>query len=402
MNQFAEQVAKAFRMLRWLPAYAWQQLTRRQIDWNNVHLIIAVADHFEPSFLPDDPQGFADREEQKRRVEQWCRLYPAVVDRWRDTDGRPLRHTYFYPAEQYDRVLVERLADHCRLGWGEIEIQLHHGVVAPDTPENTRRTLIEFRDTLAGHGCLSRWQGSGTPAYAFVHGNWALANSGGGRYCGVDTEMQILAETGCYADFTLPSAPNPAQVRKINSLYECGLPLDQPAPHRRGTDLCVSRPVRKLPLIVQGPLGLNFGRRTNGRRRPCIENGALTTANPPTMTRLRLWQRAGIIVRGRPDWLFIKLHCHGMDPRDEPAMLGEPIRRFLDELTRWGQANRRCGIHFVTAREMVNIILAACDGRTGDPGQYREYRLRLQSEQRGAIQAEKGHPSKFGALTPTP
>ena len=38
--------------------------------------------------------------------------------------------------------------------------------------------------------------------YAFVHGNFALANSAGGRYCGVDEEMQILAETGCYADMT--------------------------------------------------------------------------------------------------------------------------------------------------------------------------------------------------------
>ena len=42
------------------------------------------------------------------------------------------------------------------------------------------------------HGCLSRWDGKGEPRYAFVHGNWALANSAGGRFCGVDSEMQIL------------------------------------------------------------------------------------------------------------------------------------------------------------------------------------------------------------------
>jgi len=33
-------------------------------------------------------------------------------------------------------------------------------------------------------------------------------------------------------------------------------------------------------------------------------------------------------------------------------------------------------LHFVSAREMVNIILAACDGREGNPGDYRDYRLK--------------------------
>jgi hypothetical protein len=35
----------------------------------------------------------------------------------------------------------------------------------------------------------------------------------------------------------------------------------------------------------------------------------------------------------------------------------------------------RFRLHYVTAREMVNIIHAAEDGKTGNPGQYRNYRL---------------------------
>jgi hypothetical protein len=94
------------------------------------------------------------------------------------------------------------------------------------------------------------------------------------------------------------------------------------------------------------------------------------------MPRVALWQQPAITVEGRPDWVFIKLHCHGMDPRDEAVMLGQPLRRFLEQLVsdRGAAAARR--VHFVTAREMVNVILAACDGREGDPGQYRDYRLR--------------------------
>jgi hypothetical protein len=366
----------ALRALRWLPAYGWQRLARRHTGMRPAHLIIAVADHYEPSIVPGAPGVRASADEQERRVARWCRAYPAAIGAWRDADGRPLRHTYFFPAEEYDKRLIDRLAVHCQDGWGEIEIHLHHGVTAPDTSESTRRALVEFRDTLVAHGCLSRWDGAGAPRYAFVHGNWALANSAGGRYCGVDDEMRILAETGCYADLTLPSAPDRAQTAKINALYECARPLDRRAPHRRGRDLRVGRPPATWPIIVQGPLGLNFEHgRPRTWRLPRLENGALTTAYPPTLRRLALWRRAAIVVEGRPDWIFIKLHCHGMDPRDEAAMLGTPMRRFLGELVE-DAARGQHPVHFVTAREMVNIALAACDGRGGAPADYLDYRLR--------------------------
>jgi len=56
-------------------------------------------------------------------------------------------------------------------------------------------------------------------------------------------------------------------------------------------------------------------------------------------------------------------------------VLGEPMRRFLQELVE-GAAARREVLHFASAREMVNMILAACDGREGNPGEYRDYRLK--------------------------
>jgi hypothetical protein len=367
---------KGLTTLRWLPAYTWQRLVRHPAQAGPFHLIVALADHFEPAIVPGSPGSYARRQEQQRRVESWCREYPKVAVDWRDDDGRPFRHTYFYPAEQYDEAVVSRLAEHCQAGWGEIEVQLHHGVESPDTAENTRRRLLAFRDALAKHGCLSRLDGRGPARYAFVHGNWALANSAAGRHCGVDGEMEILAETGCYADLTLPSAPDRSQVAKINALYECALPLNRRAPHRRGRNLVCGRPPEVLPLIIQGPLMLNFAQQNGRWRIPRIENGELTTVNPPTMDRLRLWRKAAIAIRGRPGWLFIKLHCHGMDTRDEAAMLGMPMRRFLQDLV----ANAKDGryrVHFVTAREMVNMILAACDERDQDPGDYRDYRFQL-------------------------
>ena len=126
--------------------------------------------------------------------------------------------------------------------------------------------------------------------------------------------MKILAETGCYADFTLPTGPlHPAQTAKINSVYECALPLEHAAPHRRGTDLEVGRVPQIFPLIVQGPLVTNFAGSFQSKKL-LLETGAITGPNPPSLHRLSLWKQARVQVHGRPDWLFLKLHCHSMDP----------------------------------------------------------------------------------------
>src|ERR1700682_1254242 len=367
---------KLLHSLRWIPAYLWQRIARRDADGEPTHLIFSIANHFEPSIIPHNGRARANKGEQERRLEHWCEKIPKAVDKWRDADGRPFRHTYFYPAEQYDRDLIERLADHCKEGWGEIEIHLHHGVDEPDTAENTKRQLLEFRDKLARNGCLSFWEGTGEPRYAFVHGNFALANSCGNRYCGVDSEMQILADTGCYADFTLPSAPAPSQIAKINALYECALPLFEGSPHRRGKDLEVGRAPRIFPLMIQGPLGIDFSRRKRNLPFPCIENAEIARMHPPSLKRVTLWEEAKIGVRGRPNWLFIKLHCHGMDPRDSEVMFGPPMQNFLRDLVHDANGRRGGQVHFTTAREMVNIMLATCDGRAGNPGNFRDYRLK--------------------------
>jgi hypothetical protein len=357
-----------------LPSATWRAL--QSPARGPVHVIFALADHFEPAIDPEDGQKRVPRSEQERRLECWAREYPKVIDGWRDHDGRPLVHTYFYPAEQYDEGLLEMLADHCHDGWGEVEIHLHHGIPHPDTAENTRRVLAEFRDRLAfRHRCLAIEEASTRPRYTFVHGNFALANSAAGRFCGVDSEMQILSETGCYADLTMPSGFwHPAQTEKINSVYECALPLDRAAPHRQGRDLVAGRVPKTFPLIVQGPLVTDL-RRTLRCARPVLENGAITGANPPTMHRFSLWKQAQVRVLGRPDWLFIKLFCHGMNPTQKDAVIGDSFRNFLAALV-GGAADRKETLHFVAAREMANILLAACDGREGNPGDYRDYRFK--------------------------
>ena len=166
----------------------------------------------------------------------------------------------------------------------------------------------------------------------------------------------------------------PRKSKKSIRVYQCALPLDQPAPHRQGHNLTVGRVPNNPPLIIQGPLVTDL-RRTLRSARPVLENGGITGANPPTMHRFSLWKQAQVRVLGRPDWLFIKLFCHGMNPTQKDAVIGDNFRKFLSALVS-GAGDRKETLHFVAAREMTNILLAACDGREGNPGNYRDYRFK--------------------------
>jgi len=146
------------------------------------------------------------------------------------------------------------------------------------------------------------------------------------------------------------------------------------APHREGRNLIAGAAPKTLPLIVQGPLVADWKRALRSPRF-LLETSAVTRRNPLSLRRLALWKQARITVQDRPDWIFIKLHCHGMDPTQHDAVLGRAFQKFLEDLV-GGAADRNEKLHFVTAREMANIIFAACDGKHGNPGEYRDYRFK--------------------------
>jgi len=369
--------------LPWMARYPfWRagELLRRANSSGEQHLILVVGNHFEPSWKSTG--GTWDWAMQENRLEEWRRKAAAIGRAVTDSDGTPFRHTNFYPAEQYHKGLLDQLAELQSDGFGEVEIHLHHGVERPDAADELRRALVEFRDVIAErHKLLSRFSDSELPRYAFIHGNFALANMDGGRNCGVDEEMAILAETGCYADMTLPAIPYRAQAPRINAIYQCGRPLHEKAPHWHGPDLAVGDSLT-LPILMTGPLVFDWRRRRHGIPFPRIDDGALAANYPLDLGRLRNWRDAGISVRGRSDWVFIKLYCHGFFDHDTDAVIGETMRRSLSELMEHGERSREFKLHFASAREAFNIALAAVDGKNGNPHLYRDYKLRtiMQSE----------------------
>jgi hypothetical protein len=94
------------------------------------------------------------------------------------------------------------------------------------------------------------------------------------------------------------------------------------------------------------------------------------------MDRFRRWQGAHIGVKGRPDWIFIKLHCHAFFEQDQNEMMGDELRRFMTAVMEFGQTRGGFKVHFATAREVFNMVSAALEGQSGDPARYRDYVMR--------------------------
>jgi len=346
----------------WLPAY----LARRRAAWNisrETHLIICVCDHFEPF------HG-ANRDEALRRVRRWEEEFPALSATCRDSGGHPLCHSFFYPIEQYDDDVISHLADLCYATRCETEIHHHH---ENDTAENLARTLERGKNDLARHGLLAT-DPEGELRFGFIHGNWALDNSHPtGAHCGVRNELRVLKEAGCYADFTMPSAPEPSQTATINSIYYA-TPTDRPKSHNHGRPARAGVPAPEGDLLlVQGPLGLNWRWRKWGFL-PRIENADLTPRNPPTLLRLRLWLNLNVHVQGRPEWIFAKLHAHGGIPHNMDMLLGEQMLSFHRSLPEFAASHPGFHFHYVTARELANIVHAAEAGKQGNPALYRDFR----------------------------
>lgn len=344
---------------RWAGSYiltSHRRIEPGKID-EPLDVFIAVCDHYEPEW--NRPSKNVSIE----RVRRWHQEYPRLFGRFADSSGRPPQHTFFFPADEYAPEYLDLLADLCSQGYGDVDIHLHHD---NDTADGLRTTLESFKQILHDrHGLLRRDPISGEIVYGFIHGNWALCNSRpDGRWCGVNDEIPILLETGCYADFTMPSAPVNTQTRTINSIYYAHNCPGRPKSHDCGIRARVGNPPPENNLLmIQGPLVLDWTQRKYGLL-PGIENGDLHGRNAPSWKRMQNWLRAGVRVDGRPNWVFVKLHTHGAKDGNIDMWLGDRAQEFHAELATQAAINPNFRYHYVTAWEMANLVHQAEQGST--------------------------------------
>ena len=255
-------------------------------------------------------------------------------------------------------------------GLGEIELHLHHG---HDTSASLRARLEQGITQFNTHGALLSAETPPRRTYAFIHGNLALDNGlGNPALCGVDDELTILQETGCYADFSMPTAPERSQARKTNAIYYAVDDPLHPKSYDWGEDAAVGRKDQPGLLMITGPLASNWRQRKLGIF-PRLDIAEITGRWPGTPDRIERWVRAGIHVQGRPDWIVVKVSCHGAEERTFDALLGGGAARMHAHLETRVRDRAGFRLHSVTARQLYNIVKAAEAGCSGDPDEYRDF-----------------------------
>ena len=292
----------------WLPGYIQSRISRYLNRAPRPERVwFTIADHFEP-FWHQATEDFA-----LERVTRWRRAWPEISSRNVDSIGRPAQYSFFYPEEEYRPRLMDLLAEMVRGGAGDVEIHLHHD---RDTQAGFMERMQRFIDRLANdHGLLHRVDGR--PVFAFIHGNWALDNSRpDGRWCGLNNEITLLRDLGCYADFTMPSGDEPTQVHQVNSVYWAIDDPLRPRSHDRGPLVQAGRWEPRDLLMIPGPLGLRW---LTGKWLPKVEAGELAHRTPATALRVACW--LDLAPRVGAD-IFLKLHTHGLQDQTSAALLG--------------------------------------------------------------------------------
>jgi hypothetical protein len=346
----------------WLPAWLADKRRRSALSVPVEHVFFALCDHYEPL------HGAVPHAQGLARVRAWETRYPKLASRFRDASGRPPRHSFFFPGEQYHADFLSPLRDLVSAGLGEVEVHLHHD---GDTRASLRTSLLKTLEDLSKHDVISEREGR--PAWAFIHGNWALANGRrDGRWCGVDDELELLFELGCYVDMTFPSAPSQCQPSIVNRIYYPSGDVTKRRCYEAGESVRVGDARQDRVLIFQGPLALS--RKAASRFRPRIEAGAIDSGDPATASRFQTWVDQRVSVAGKPEWVFVKVHTHGAPEGNAEAVLGDPGLRFHETLLEAAH-HGRYQVHYVTARELYNLARAAMDGRVGAPEQYYDYEV---------------------------
>ena len=336
----------------WFPGYVKRRLeSLRRKPLRRVWL--AITDHYEPFWRTgDEPLAAA-------RVDLWAREWPRIAGEIADSAGRPPRYTFFYPEEEYRPQFLDQLAAFTGQGIGDVEIHLHHD---GEGEQNFVDRIGRFKETLVDrHGLLR--QDGGQAVFGFIHGNWALDNSRpDGRNCGLNNELTLLERMGCYADFTLPSAPFATQTRMVNTIYWAVDDPARPKSHDTGIPVehCPARPPGAL-LMIPGPLGIRsrlFG--TEERMAPRIEKGELAGNDMPNAGRARLWLSLAPRIGGDA---FVKLFTHGTQERNSGPLLASGLRQAF-ALIAAECRYRGAELYFASAWQMkqaVDTLLAGDD-----------------------------------------
>jgi hypothetical protein len=297
-------------MQLWMPDYV--RIRGRQLLTSPLpqacRVWLVLADHYEPL------RNNATMQTGHQRVNAWVRQWPAIARRHRDSAGNRPVYTFFYPEDEYRPEFLDPLAAMTREGIADVDIHIHHDC---EGEQNFVDRMSGFIEALTRRHGLLRSNAGHRVVFGFIHGNWALDNSHPtGRYCGLNNEIRLLRDLGCYADFTMPSASSPTQARMVNRIYWVTDDPDRPRSYDTGVAVTPGNPGAGDLLMIPGPLGWRY----RDRLMPRTENGELAGQDLATPYRVKRWIDLAPRI-GRD--IFVKLHTHGAwEPNTAPLLEG--------------------------------------------------------------------------------
>ena len=357
-------VASGFKIFRsvderypWIWAYLVDQIQpKERVKEGPTHIMFMFACHFEPH--------------DQATVTRWMENYPKMAQKHIDADGKHPQNSWFWHFSQSDDEekagFLRQLSQLAYQRYGEIELHLHHY----NDDETSFLEKIRHMITLSQQvGAMITAEVHPRTAFGFIHGNWSLDNSRGPGMCGVNNELILLRKVGCYADFTHASW-GPMQPRTVNRLYYATDDPLRPKSYDRGREMEVGIPGIGDLLIFEGPIVVRF----NGLK-PTYDHGDISLEHLPTPERIDSWIKTGIHVKGRPEWVFVKVFAHGALSQDYEAVLGEWRHKLHSYLEEHYNDGRNYVLHYITAREAYNIATAAEAGKKGNPNNFRDFTL---------------------------
>lgn len=324
-------------------------------DGGPTHVIFLFVDHYELAGKPP-------------RLSEWMSRYPKLAAKHSDSHGVHPKHTWFYALDLLRESELLQLRSLVESDLGEVELHWHHD---HDTTDSFLEKLREGLLVLQKYGFMRPVEKDKMGCFGFIHGNWSLNNARGEQYCGVDNEIELLKGAGCYGDFTFPALNSVAQPNKINSIYYADF-TEGTRGYFEGRDAAVGKKAQDDEfMIFEGPLTINWND-WRFKWHPTIENGEIgQSLSHDDPIRIDSWVRQGIHVKGRPDWVFVKVFCHG--GQDHESVLGDVTDRMFTYLESSYNDGTKYKLHYATAREAYNMAKAAEDGLSGDPNNFRDY-----------------------------
>jgi len=334
----------------WFPNYCMQKIINLHITPTRypIHIVLCVVDHFEPF------SAGANLLIAQKRVNAWLVNYPKMADKHIDADGKKPQHTWFYPPH-LDQSFLKDIVSLCKCGYGDVEMHLHHNHMDPfpDTCVTLKQKIMQCLNDYSKYGIFV--QPNGKKKFAFIHGDWSLDNSLGLGICGINNEISILRDCGCYADFTFPSLGK-AQPAFINKVYYAKDNEIKAKSYNWGKQVVAGDVnVDGDLLMVQGIIGLRWFSRTHAFI-PSIESSNLDASDVPTFSRLDYLIKNAITIKRFPMLRFIKLHTHGARESTWDALFGKSGDNMFSYLESKYNDGNKYVLHYVTAREMYNII----------------------------------------------